>query len=645
MLNTIRNSMKGTVGKAVVTFLFGILIVSFAIWGIQDIFRNGLRSDTVAKIGDTQISGNEFLGEFQRELKVYQQQLGPQFTADNAIAAGLDNQILQRMITRTAFDNETFDMGLRVSDQTVVDYIRKNPTFDDQIGGFNRMQYEYVLQQMGITQSQFEQQTRFDIAREYLIDALIGGRKAPKILTDKLFEYRNEKRVVEIAYLPDDTISDVPTPDDAAVESFYKERIERFTAPEYRAISYIMLGPETMLPEVQVSDEAVHDLYDSRKSEYMPGEKRNLQAMNFLDEDAAQKAHDAVAGGLDFAEAAKQFNASNQSDLSLGQLTQTELQQRSGENVAIEAFSVPVGGVTKPIKNVFGNWTVVRVVSTSAGLGKTFDQVKDELHKELAMEKASDALYDLLSKIEDALAGGATLEEVAEMMNLKIRTIQDIDRTGDLPSGLPVPDLPESRKFLDFAYEAHPGDDLELTDGGDNHYYVIRVDGITPSAPKPLDTVRNDVVKAWQDQKRREMAQERAKSLADWAGHERVLSTVAVTAGGRTVTSRPLLRDGSVSEENITQSLLAKIFETPEDGTGWGAAPDGKGYVLFKVTSITTPDPLTDKNEAVQVARQISANIANDLLGEYQAYIKNDFGVTVDNAALKSALSQVTNTQ
>ena len=642
MLNAIRNSMQGTIGKMVVGTLFFILIVSFAIWGIQDIFRNGVRTDTVAKVGDTEISGPSFLSEFQRQLRAWQQTVGPQFTAQSAIAAGLDDQVLQRMITRTAFDEEAYNMGLRVSDKQVADYIRSQEMFNDGTGGgFSRLRYEGILQQIGLSEAQFEQQTRFDISREYLIDALIGGRKAPESLVDTLYKYRNEKRVVDLAFLPNDTISNIPEPDDATIESYYRDHISRFTAPEYRNLSYIALGPATMLSEVQVTDKALHDLYDSRKDQYMPGEKRRLEAMNFLDEATAKKAHDAVAGGEDFAKAAAEFKATNLSDMSLGTLTKGEVEQQVGEDAAVEAFAIPAGGVTKPVKNVFGNWIVVHVISAIPGGGKTFDEVKGDLYKELANEKATDALYDLLSHIEDELAGGADLKEVADKLSLPIKTVSEVDRTGDDPNGTRIPGLPTSQKFLEFAFNARPGDDLELTDGGNNEYYIIKVDGITPSTPKPLDKIKDQVVASWKSQKRQDMAQDRAKSLVEWADKEKNLATVATTAGGKVVTSKPLMRDGSVAEDYVSQSLLADIFKTDEGKAGWGASPDGKGYVLFKVKEIQTPDPAANAADVKALTGTVSENMANDLLAEYQAYVKKDLGVTINNAVVKQTLSQI----
>ncbi len=647
MLNSIRNSMQGGVGKAVVGALFFILIVSFAIWGIQDIFRNGVRSDTVAKIGDTEISGDSFLGEFQRELRSWQQRVGPQFTAQTAIAAGLDQQVLQRMINRTAFDEQSYKMGLRVSDKQVADYIRKQPAFSDGVNGFSRLRYETLLQQIGLSEEQFEQQTRFDIARDYLIESLVGGADAPDSMVDSLYKYNNQTRVVDLALLPNSSISDVPTPTDDQIKAYYKDHVSRFTAPEYRSISYIGLAPETVMSEVAVTDKEMHDLYNSRKDKYMPGEQRTLEAMNFLDKADAQKAHDAVAGGEKFAAAAKQFKASNQSDMALGTMTKTDLANKLGQDVSIEAFNIPIGGTTKPVQNVFGNWTIVHAISAKPGNGKTFDQVKADLHKEVAMNKATDLLYKMLSKIDDQLAGGAGLQEVSDKINVPIKKIPDVDRSGDAPNGQPVQDIPTSQKFLSYAFNAHPGDDLELTDAGKNQYYIIKVDGITPSTPKPLDKVKDDVITAWKAQKRRDMAQDRAKSLKNWADKEKDLATVATTAGGKVVTSAPLKRDGSVSQDNVSQALLKDIFMTPEGKAGWGAAPDGTGYVLFKVKQITTPDPTAAANaQSVKSLDQMLGNdMANDLLSQYQVYLRKKLGVSVNNKMVKQTLSRVSDNQ
>ena len=146
----------------------------------------------------------------------------------------------------------------------------------------------------------------------------------------------------------------------------------------------------------------------------------------------------------------------------------------------------------------------LRVTKVEAGHESTFDEVKDKLRQTLAREKALDDLYDLANKVEDVLGGGATLEEAASKLSLKLRTVEAIDGEGKDRAGNPVKDVPASPRFVQTAFETAEQTESIMTDAGDNGYFLLRVDAVTPPALKPLDTIRDQVVNAWKSQKRAE---------------------------------------------------------------------------------------------------------------------------------------------
>src|SRR5271157_3757400 len=103
MLESIRNAAQGVVGKAVMTVVMGLIIVSFVIWGVGDMLR-GFTSSTVATVGGAKVSEQEYRWTFQRTLQQYQRRLRQPLTNEQARAMGLDRQILQRLISETALD-------------------------------------------------------------------------------------------------------------------------------------------------------------------------------------------------------------------------------------------------------------------------------------------------------------------------------------------------------------------------------------------------------------------------------------------------------------------------------------------------------------------------------------------------------------
>ena len=59
MLESMRNAAQGFVGKAIMTVVMGLIIVSFVIWGVGDMLR-GFTASTVASVGGAKISAQEY---------------------------------------------------------------------------------------------------------------------------------------------------------------------------------------------------------------------------------------------------------------------------------------------------------------------------------------------------------------------------------------------------------------------------------------------------------------------------------------------------------------------------------------------------------------------------------------------------------
>src|SRR5437764_5181771 len=115
MLRGMRKASSNWLGKTIMAVVMGVLIISFGIWGIADIFR-GFGQSTLAKVGSTEISANEFRQLYTDKLQQIGRQFGRPLTMDQARAFGIDRQLLQQTIAEAALDELARRLGLGQSD-------------------------------------------------------------------------------------------------------------------------------------------------------------------------------------------------------------------------------------------------------------------------------------------------------------------------------------------------------------------------------------------------------------------------------------------------------------------------------------------------------------------------------------------------
>src|SRR5690349_15692972 len=192
MLQTLRAASKSWVASVVI----GVLVLAFALWGVADIFRGG--GDTVvASVGGTDISATDYEQQLRNQIRALSQQTQNEITMEQAKAIGLDRNVLDQTINRTALDVEANRLGLTVSQKTVVAQIQANPNFRGTDGAFDPSLLARALQDNNLSEPGFVALTGKDITREQLLDSVADGVAAPPGLTRILYDFTNEKRTVE----------------------------------------------------------------------------------------------------------------------------------------------------------------------------------------------------------------------------------------------------------------------------------------------------------------------------------------------------------------------------------------------------------------------------------------------------------------
>ena len=407
-------AIRSKAGSIFVKGLFALLIVTFGIWGIGDIFRNRPTDTTVATVGAQSIDAGALQTAVQPALERLSSQLGSAVDLRQAKQMGVIDDALGQLVDQSLIDQEAARLQLDVSDDVIRDGIITDPMFKGSNGAFNRGAFDALLAANHMTEGQYVERMKRDIPRSDLMRAVTAGVRPPQTMIDRLYRYRNEKRIADVVALPDAVAGDVGQPTDAELTKFYDAHQDLFRAPEYRAFTMASLTPSDLARKIEIPEDKLKKEYDQRQDEFVLPERRDVQQILAPSEDKAKAAEAALAAGKDWKEVATTIAGQDPTTIDLGLTSRAELPKALAE----VAFSLPLDKPSPPVKSPLG-WHILRIVKIEPPKTQTFDEAKAKLQAAVAHDEAVDRLYTVANNVDDALAGGADIDAAAAKFGLK----------------------------------------------------------------------------------------------------------------------------------------------------------------------------------------------------------------------------------
>jgi peptidyl-prolyl cis-trans isomerase D len=628
MLNTIRKRAGSWVVKA----LLLLLVASFAIWGIGDVFYGGGQNPAVATVGESEISSVELSEAFNQRLNDLQRRLGDAIDREQAIQLGMMQAALQDLIARRLIDLRVQDMGLRVSEEMLREQITGNPVFQT-AGQFDRSLFDQVLMANGMTEEGYLAALRQDLGREMLTGSLTGPVSAPEPLVDALYRYRNEQRRGRFLLVDPASIADLPEPTEEQLATFLEEHEGQFTAPEYRKITFVTLAPEDLLEEVAISDEQVEAAYQERIDQYRTPERRVVEQLLASEKATIEQAAERVAGGASFEAVAQEIEGITSDrfdDLAKGDLP---------ADVEGPVFALGEGEVSEPVESAFG-WHLFRVSKVQPETTTPLAEVQDELRRELALAEAGNRLPSLANQLDDELAAGLGLEEAARAVGLEAKTVAAIDAQGQNPEGTRPEALPSWPEFLPVVLETPAGETSLLEETAAGGYFVVQVDEITPPRVKSLDEARDEVAEAWRGQRRQELARKRAEALHARAQESASLDQLAGEHGVSVQPIGPVKRTGDGAGQGIDDALVRALFAAEPGKVADEVAAAGNGFALVALDEVIAADPAADPDAVERLRTELEADLEGDVLAQLEARLREDYPVEIHAAALNRVIGE-----
>jgi peptidyl-prolyl cis-trans isomerase D len=627
MLRGIRKASANWLGRIVMGVVMTLLAGSFAVWGINDIFR-GYGNTTVAKIGGTEIPADQFRQTYNDRLQQLEQQLGRPVTPEQANELGIDRQVLSEMIAQSGLDQRARQMRLGISDDEIARRITSDPIFQTPGGLFDRERFEDTLRNAGFSEQRFVAEQRSTMQRREIIDSVSGNIPVPNAWLDAINQLQNEQRSVEYVALGPAQAGDIPQPTDEQLSKYFDERKIMFRAPEYRKIVTVTETPEELAKTIEVSDDDMKKTFEKDRSRYITPERRRVEQIVFPTMADAQAASDRIKNGTTFSALAAERGLKPQ-DTDLGMVPKSGI---IDPEEADAAFSLKEGEVSAPVQGRFGA-VLVTVTAIEPEDKKSFEVVAPFIRNDIALERAKTQVQDIHDKVEDERAGGATLEEAAEKLKLPVVTYDAVDRSGREPSGALVANLNGDVVSAAFATDVGVDNDPIETRGG----YVWYEDaGITPAHDRNLDEVKSQVQEHWRDDEIASRLKAKAADLLDKLKNGNALDSLAAADGLKVETATDLKRDQPSAD--ISARMIGTIFHTAKDAFASSEGDKPSQWIVFRVTDVKTPALDPSSKQAKDVEQTVRNQISDDVMGQYMAWLENELGTTINQSALAQAL-------
>ena len=625
MLQAIRSKAETYVIKV----LFALLTASFALWGIGDIFRNWGTDTSVAKVGSVDIGADQVGKEARAEMDQLRKVLPNGIDADQAKQLGILNSAIERIIGGTLLDLETRRLKLLVSNDAVRQVIVNDPNFKGPQGSFDHDRYVQLLAANQLNESTYESSVRTQMIRNQLTDAVSDGMSPPAAMVDALYRWRAEQRLADIVTLTPAAVPAPPNPTDDQISAYYNAHKDDFRSPEERAIIVATLKLDDIAATIAVTPDKLKAEYAARQNDYQTPEQRNVEQMLLPDEATAKNAKAQLDSGKDFASVAKTLANADASSTDLGWVKKDDLP----DQLAGIAFSLSKGKASDPVQTSFG-WHILMVTDIKPAATQSFDSVKDALAKDIQRDTAGDQIAKTANDIDDATAGGASFEQIVEKFGLKTQKVAAIDAQGRGPDGKPI-DLPQpSDAVLQQAFTAGQGETSPLSELGEDGYFLVHVDKVTPAEVRPLADARKDVIAAWQAEQSKNALDKLAASIVGDVNGGKSLKDVAAAHKLTMTTSQPLSRTSDAP--TAPPSLIAALFSAKPNTAVSAAA--GDNVVVAQLKTIQPADPAQDQAGLKRLSDQLSASMKSDMLNAYTQTLRATFPVQVNQANLDRVL-------
>lgn len=629
MLEILRRGSQTWVVKG----LMALLVLSFGVWGVSTSLVPGA-ADAVVTVGDVKVSPSDFRLAYERQLAQLSRQFGTRLSREQAKAFGVEAQVYSQLVAGATLDQLSENMNLGLSQDRLATLISEDPAFKGVNGQFDRSTFSSVLRNAGLREQDYINNRSQVAVRSQIVEALSDGYTPPKVLGDALRQYRNQTRTIDYLLLSNANVDPVKAPSDEVLKPWFETHKAEYRAPEFRKISYVKLEPADIADPASVTEDEVRADYEKRKNSFTTPETRTVEQLSFPSRAEADAAAVKLSTGTSF-DALVTASGKTASDVLLGDFTRDRMPDAK---LGDAAFALVTDGQTTPVIDGAFGAVILRVTNIKPETVRAYDEVKDELRKELALSNAGDEIMGIHDKFEDARVSGASMKEAAEQTNLKLVVLNAVDARGNDADGEAIAGIPEAKTFLEEAFKAEVGGETLPVNLGRDGYVWFDVDEVTPARDRTLDEAREKVVADWTAEQQRSELAAKAVELKGRVEKGETLAAIATELGIAVETKSGLRR--SSEDAALSPQAVTAAFGGANGLVANAPGLAGEGQILLKVTEVDDNNPgdaLDNDDRQINAMAQASGD---DILDQMVTELQKGYGVTINQQLAELALSQ-----
>jgi len=642
MLQAMREGMNSWVMKTVLVILLGGALGGLVLMDTISFWRTGVSRGSVANIAGEELNFVEFDRAYRGNLRRV-----PSEAAQNPeVRAIVARDTLKEQVRKRLLLKATADSGLFVGDVVAAERVREylKPLVDQ--GAMESVALATILQRQQISEAALVDTLRNELAVEIMMSALIVPVTAPQQEVQDWLQYDMETRAGEYIRISDKGFT-AEAPDEETLKKFHAEKAGMWMSPEYRSFSVLVLTPEKVLSELEgidiISDDELKKTYEEHIADYTELDKRTISQAVFGTEEDAKAVFALLKNGTvkTLKEATEK---AGKSDVQL-----IDAEEHTAQSIFPEEISEAVFGFAKdtgavgPVKSPLG-WHVVEITATARGKVTSFDDVKDILRSDWILDNASDPLYSKVSELEDMFAGGASVKEAAEFLNIDFTTMPFLSDNGRGEDGKPHKLVPEkhAQEILGKIFKMDKNEEIkaEVMEMNDGSFISVSLDGVKPTQKIAYETVADDVRQAWMSGEKKKQMRANAEKIADAVRADGKTLAEAAKSFGYNVEKIPVRNRAAIhlagdGKANIPAEAVTELFALQATGDA-ATLQAGDDIVVVTLTKRDLPD-MGDDAVADAVAQaalsraMIERGMREDIVTQFLTAVEKKYGVKVND--------------
>lgn len=614
--------------RLVMMFLFGVTAISMGLFGLPALIHG---DQHVAKVGRIIITPTQLDHVFNTEMMDESREQGKFLTRSEALQQGLLTRALAKISMRAQFQQAADKVGLVITDNAMIDAIKREKAFKDKDGTFSRQQFDVAIRQSGLNEKMYIDLVRGDLAQQQIVREYTSGAILPKSIQDDLARYSNEARDAALITLASNQVSlGKDSIKDDVLKEYYEQNKETFRQPEYRSLTILTLGTADLARKITIPESDLRAEYDRQIDHFRTEERRSFVQVLATTEDKAKQIRQKAMKDGSLEKAALSVDAK----LNVQPFPSATRNSLTPE-LADAVFKVGAGKFADIVHSPFG-WHVIQVEKIDAAGQRSFEEVKAQIAESLQKQQASEHIFDAGATLEDLVNSGTPLEKAGDQWGIKPVIIKDIDRDGNARD--PQQKLPKNAdlpKILTEAFRLGEKENSSLLESSEGGYILIRADNITTSTIPALENIRDKVTKAWSDQEKTRINDARSKQIVERLNKGETLEAIARETGSKIVKTTDIKRRDIFSPELGPDGVEA-LF-TLSDKIKAARAPGNDGWMIVTMTGHHpghTDGALADKTNG-----QNNRQFGSDMILLYQRALDQRFPVKINQPIMDRMLA------